>query len=72
MGAKAKKKIGRAATPRAATNITTFSAVASVDLIGPADKTMVPARSRILIATVSAIIKARTFLRGDWFRFGMS
>ena len=68
MGANAKKKIGRAATPRAAANITTFSAVTSVDLTESADKTRIPARNRILIATVSAIIKARTLLRErEWF-----
>jgi hypothetical protein len=72
MGANANKKIGIAATPTAAANITTFSAVMSVELIGPADKRSVPATSRMLIATASPMIKARTLLReGEWFEYGM-
>ena len=55
--------MGIVATPPAAATMKTFRAVMTVGLTGRADKTNAPARSRIPIATVSAMINPRILLR---------
>lgn len=59
----AKKRIGIAAMPKAAAKSTTFNAVPTVGLTGPAARANVPARSRIPIATLSAMMNPRSLLR---------